>query len=208
MASGAKQQANGRLLLASYATSSRLVRCRESAYASCMLLKPIAFLDRDGVLNIDRAYLYKKEEFVFVEEAPQAVRWLNERGFLVVIVTNQSGIARGYYSEAQFAALTEWMKAELIARGARVDAVYYCPHHPTEGVGSYCCECDCRKPKPGMLLRALAELSGDSARSFLIGNNPRDVDAAHAAGLAGHLYLNGSLLSFVTSVVNSMDASR
>ena len=114
------------------------------------------FFDRDGTLNVDVHYLHEPADFVWVEGAIEAIRWANEHGYLVIVVTNQSGIARGYYDEAAVHRLHDWMNEELARQGARIDAFYYCPHHPAGRVPAYTRICDCRKPAPGMLLRAMA----------------------------------------------------
>jgi D-glycero-D-manno-heptose 1,7-bisphosphate phosphatase len=154
----------------------------------------IAFLDRDGVLNVDHGYVYLPEQFDWMPDAKDAIRWLNKEGYKVAIVTNQSGIARGMYTEAQFLALTEWMKTDLALGGAHVDAVYFCPHHPEAGIGEYKQECDCRKPKPGMLLQGLNEFGANAEDCFFIGDYRTDMEAAQAAGVHGVLYEGGSLL--------------
>lgn len=162
--------------------------------------KRAAFLDRDGVLNVNRGYVHRPEECEWIEGAIEAVRWLNENDYLVIVVTNQAGIARGYYSEAQFHSFTAWMRNELRRHGAHLDAVYFCPFHPTEGVGSYRRDAGCRKPRPGMLLQAFDEWEIDPRGSFLIGDKEHDVEAAEAAGVPGFLFLEGSLRPFVESV--------
>ncbi|MBF0460617.1 MAG: D-glycero-beta-D-manno-heptose 1,7-bisphosphate 7-phosphatase [Magnetococcales bacterium] len=163
--------------------------------------RPAIFLDRDGVINQDHGYVATPDRFEWIAGAPQAIRWCNEHGYLVLVVTNQAGIARGYYDEAQFQALTTWMQAELARHGAHVDATYHCPHHPTEGVGPWRTECRCRKPNPGLLEQARAEWAIDWAHSLLIGDKPTDVAAAERVGLVGHLFAGGRLDLFLRSVV-------
>ena len=159
------------------------------------------FFDRDGTLNIDTHYLHDPADFVWVEGAVDAIRWANERGYLVIVVTNQSGIARGYYDEADVHRLHDWMNAELAVHGARIDAFYYCPHHTDGSVPAYTKSCDCRKPAPGMLLRAIAEHDIDPAGSFLFGDAESDVAAAANAGIRGVRYTGGSLLECVRAAV-------
>jgi D-glycero-D-manno-heptose 1,7-bisphosphate phosphatase len=161
--------------------------------------KPAAFLDRDGVLNIDRGYVHTHEEFTWVEGAKEAVKLLNDRGYLVIVITNQAGVARGYYAEEQVESLHDWMNEELNKVGAYIDAFYFCPHHPTEGIDSYRLDCSCRKPKPGLVLQALAEWPVDPEKSFLIGDKTSDLAAAEAAGIKGYLFSGGILLDFVQS---------
>jgi len=155
------------------------------------------FFDRDGTLNVDVHYLHDPEQFVWVDGAIDAIRWANTHGYLVIVVTNQSGIARGYYDEAAVQRLHDWMNAELAKYGAHIDAFYYCPHH-TEGiVPAYTKVCACRKPAPGMLLRAIAEYDIDPAVSLLIGDGEHDVVAAANAGVKGVLYPGGNLCDCV-----------
>jgi D-glycero-D-manno-heptose 1,7-bisphosphate phosphatase len=142
-----------------------------------------AFIDRDGVLNEERAFVHRAEDFVFVPGAVQALRALQAAGYLLVVVTNQSGIARGLYSEADYHALTRHVRERLESEGIRLDAVEYCPHLPDAPVERYRLECDCRKPRPGMLNRAIRALDIDSRASFLVGDRLSDVEAGRAAGI-------------------------
>ena len=153
--------------------------------------KPALFLDRDGVINVDYGYVHRPEEFEFVEGIFELVAAANKAGYLVVVVTNQAGIGRGYYTEAQFHALTDWMKAQFNEHGAIIDAVYFCPCHPEHGIGAYRQESEFRKPAPGMLLQAQSELGIDMAQSILIGDKPSDMAAGRAAGVGTLLLLNG-----------------
>ncbi|MFM7025307.1 MAG: D-glycero-beta-D-manno-heptose 1,7-bisphosphate 7-phosphatase [Limnohabitans sp.] len=154
-------------------------------------LRKAVFLDRDGVINLDRAYVHRWEDFAFVPGIVGAMRRLKQAGYLLVVVTNQSGIARGYYSEAQYQQLTAQMREALASEGAAVDAVYHCPHHPEGLLAPYAMDCSCRKPAPGMILQAARELGIDLPGSCLIGDKPSDIDAAKAAGV-GASYLVGS----------------
>ena len=140
------------------------------------------FLDRDGTINVERDYLYRPEEFTFIPGAPEAIRMLREAGYLVVVVTNQSGIARGYYDEAALHRIHRHMDDLLARAGTSVDAYYYCPHHPDGTVDSYRSVCDCRKPLPGMLLQAARDLGIDLAASYIIGDKQADVTAGLRAG--------------------------
>lgn len=140
------------------------------------------FLDRDGTINVEKEYLHRAEEFEFVPGAPEAIRLLKEAGFLVVVVTNQSGVARGYYDEAAVHRLHRFVDNELARAGASIDAYYLCPHHPRHGIGPYLTECACRKPLPGMLLAAARDLGIDLARSWIVGDKAADVEAGIAAG--------------------------
>lgn len=143
--------------------------------------KRAVFLDRDGTLNIEKDYLFRIEDFEFVPGVPEAIRLLNRAGLLVVVVTNQSGIARGYYGEADLHRLHRHVDTLLAAQGARVDAWYHCSHHP-DGHEPYRRRCDCRKPLPGMLLRATQEHGIDLKESVMIGDKLADIQAALAAG--------------------------
>lgn len=160
--------------------------------------RPAAFLDRDGVLNVDAGYVHLPKDFVWIQGAREAIRTLNAAGHFVFVVSNQSGVARGMFSLDDVERLHVWINSELALLGARVDAFYFCPHHPTEGRGPFARECDCRKPKPGMILRACAEWPVDIARSFLIGNSERDLEAARRAGIRGIGFDGGNLRAVVT----------
>ncbi len=168
-----------------YSTTSLVQRIRAGDSAP---RRKAAFLDRDGVINRDRAYVSRWEDFEFVPRAIDAMRRLKQAGYTLVVVTNQSGIARGYYTEEQYQALTAAMKQALADAGAAVDAVYHCPHHPKGEVAELAIECDCRKPAPGMILRAARELNLSLPDSILIGDKPSDIEAARAAGL-GKAYI-------------------
>ena len=157
----------------------------------------IVFLDRDGVINADIGYLWRREDFVWIPGAPAAIRLFNERGRPVVVVTHQSGVARGYYTEQDVESLHRWMNAELNRQGARIDAFYFCPHHPDGAIPEYTRVCDCRKPQPGMLLQAMEDWRADPAKSVLIGDKESDVAAAAAAGIRGYLFDGKNLLEFV-----------
>lgn len=141
-----------------------------------------AFLDRDGVINRDHGYVFRQQDFEFVEGALGACARLAARGFALVVVTNQSGIGRGMYTEADFFRLTDWMRAQFDAAGAPLAAVYHCPHRPDAA-------CDCRKPAPGMLLRAARELKLDLSRSVLFGDKGSDLQAAASAGVPHRVLL-------------------
>lgn len=145
--------------------------------------KRAVFLDRDGVMNVDNGYVSQVDDFEFIEGVIEACKTLKEKGYLLVLITNQSGIARGYFSEEQFHTLTEWMDWSLADRGVDLDGIYYCPHHSEKGIGEYKVDCDCRKPKPGMLLSAIEELNIDVSRSILVGDKVSDIQAGLAAGV-------------------------
>lgn len=144
-------------------------------------MKRAVFLDRDGTINIEKDYLYQIHEFEFIPGAVEAIRMLNKAGIMVVVVTNQSGVARGYYTEEDVENLHRHIAAELTRSGAHVDAWLYCPHHP-DGRGSYALPCTCRKPLPGMLLDAAARHGIDLENSAIIGDKRADIEAGQAAG--------------------------
>jgi D-glycero-D-manno-heptose 1,7-bisphosphate phosphatase len=165
-------------------------------------LKPAAFLDRDGVLNVDIGWLHKPQDCVWTDGAKEAVRLLNAANYFVFVVTNQAGVARGLYDEATVLGFHDWMSRELAAVGAHVDAYYYCPHHPDGSVAHYRQVCSCRKPAPGMIERAVGEWPVDVRQSFLVGDRPSDLEAAHAAGLPGHHFEGGNLADFVGRLIS------
>lgn len=145
------------------------------------------FLDRDGVINIDHAYVSKKENFEFVEGIFELCRSAKQSGFLICVVTNQAGIGRGYYTEKDFLELTDWMCGAFSEVGAEIDKVYFCPTHPEYGVGEYKTDSPFRKPGPGMILQAADELGIDLAKSILVGDKETDIQAGIAAGVGCNL---------------------
>ena len=145
------------------------------------------FLDRDGVININHGYVHTPEQTDWVPGIFELVAAAHAHGFLPIVVTNQAGIGRGLYAEAAFLDYTTWMHAQFAARGTPLLATYWCPHHPEAGIGDYRVDCDCRKPRPGMLLEAIARFDIDPARSLMIGDKQGDLDAAAAAGVVARL---------------------
>ena len=144
-------------------------------------MSKVLFLDRDGVVNIDHGYVYKPEEFEFVPGVFEACKAFSDAGYKIVVVTNQSGIGRGYYSEQDFYNLTEWMKGEFLRHSVTILDVYFCPHHPSKAEPAYLQECNCRKPAPGMLLQAVTEHNIDISQS---GDKLGDLIAAERANIA------------------------
>jgi len=159
------------------------------------------FWDRDGVLNHDPGYLVQPEETAFMAGAAEAVAMATAAGFLNLIVTNQAGIARGYYDEAAFHRYMDWFRGALSTAGGRIDAVYFCPYHPTEGIGPYRRDSPDRKPAPGMILGAVDAHGLDPRRCILIGDNRSDLAAAAAAGVPGHLFPGGDLAAFLRGIL-------
>jgi len=148
-----------------------------------MAARPAVFLDRDGVINKDTGYVYKTAEFQFIDGVFDACLKMSKAGYRLIVITNQAGIARGYYTEDDYRHLTKWMLEEFRRHGIKIDDVYYCPHHPVHGAGQYRRVCNCRKPAPGMILRAAREHSLDLRRSILVGDKATDIDAGRAAGV-------------------------
>jgi len=153
--------------------------------------RPAVFLDRDGTLNEEIGYVNHPSRFRVYPYAAEAVRELNRAGFAAVVVTNQSGVARGYFDEALVDTLHAKLRAEIEAGGGRLDGIYYCPHHPEARIAEYKRFCDCRKPALGMIERAAAELHLDLARSFVVGDRFLDMEMAQRGGMRGVFVLSG-----------------
>lgn len=151
------------------------------------------FLDRDGTMNVEVNYLHRPKDLVLIPGTAEAVRLLNEAGYRVVVVTNQAGVARGYYSEEDVVHLHSYMNQLLGVQGAHVDAFYYCPHHPEHGIGEYKKKCHCRKPETGMFEQAERETPGgiDKEQSYMIGDKLLDTEAGRNYGVAGILVGTG-----------------
>ena len=147
------------------------------------------FLDRDGIINVDHGYVYKKEEFEFVEDIFTVCLDAQNKGYEIFVITNQSGIARGKYTVDQFEQLSLWMVEEFKSKGIVISDVYHCPHHPDKGLGKYLKSCDCRKPEPGMLLLAEKEHNIDLDNSVFIGDKVSDMQAAERAGIENRIIL-------------------
>ena len=166
--------------------------------------KPAAFFDRDGVINLDHGYVASPDRFELVEGAARAIRLCRDAGYLVFVVTNQAGVAQGYFQEQAVTALHDHMRALLAADGALIDDVRYCPHHPDAKHPAYRQDCSCRKPQPGMILDLAKSWSLDLAHSFLIGDKESDLEAAARAHVRGFFYSEGPLDRFVAGVISRM----
>lgn len=149
------------------------------------------FLDRDGTLNEEVAYLDRLDQVRLLPGAAEAIRRINESGMKAVVITNQSGVARGFFDETFVEKTHAYFRDILRVEGATIDAFYFCPHHPTEGKGRYLQACGCRKPAPGMLLKAADDLGIDLRRSYLIGDALTDIEAGNSAGVKGILVRTG-----------------
>lgn len=142
------------------------------------------FLDRDGTINVEKNYLFRKEDFEFIDSVPQAIARLKQNGYQVIVVSNQAGVARGYYTEEDVQKLHYYINEELRKWNAFIDAFYYCPHHPEAGIGKYKVECQCRKPQIGLFQKACKDFSVDKNHSWMIGDNRGDIEAGKQFGLS------------------------
>lgn len=146
---------------------------------------------------MDKGYVYRIEDLEWVPGAMEAIRYFNEQSRLVIVITNQSGIARGFYTEEDMLSLHRYINDQLQKQGAHIDAFYYCPHHADGSHAKYSIACDCRKPQPGMILRAMKEWQIDSKTAFMVGDKESDVKAAQAAGIQGYRFLDGNLYDYL-----------
>lgn len=145
-----------------------------------------AFLDRDGIINVDHGYVYRVEDFQFVEGFPELALSLKKLGYLLIVITNQSGVARGLYSLGDVHTFHKQISQQLYeAVGVRIDGFYICPHHPKGNVSAFAIECNCRKPKPGLIEKAMADYAIDLSQSFVLGDKDSDVETALIAGITG-----------------------
>lgn len=167
-----------------------------------MTKRPAVFLDRDGVLNRDTGYPHKPEQIEWVDGAKEALALLKDAGFRIFIVTNQAGIARGYFDGTDVEALHAWMTAEIAAAGGAIDDARYSPYHPDFDDGRFAHLSHWRKPAPGMILDLMESWDTDREHSFMIGDRESDMQAAEAAGLRGFLFSGGNLCDFVSRIVS------
>jgi D-glycero-D-manno-heptose 1,7-bisphosphate phosphatase len=154
-------------------------------------MKRAVFIDRDGTISEEVGYINHVSRFRLFPYAASAIRYLNENGWLAVVITNQAGVARGYFSEDTIQSVHAAMTRELQSAGARLDAIYYCAHHPSVGEPPYRLDCDCRKPKPGLILRAAKDLDIDLEHSWMVGDRYSDVELAANAGVKSMFVLSG-----------------
>jgi len=149
------------------------------------------FLDRDGTINVEKEYLYKPEDFELIDGAAQAIAVINRLGYKVIVITNQSGIARGYFTEDDMGALHAHMRDTLSVKSAFIDAIYFCPHHPQAEIPRYRIDCDCRKPKAGLFRQAVLDFNIDASASWAVGDRIRDLAPGKALGMKQALVLTG-----------------
>ena len=164
-------------------------------------MRKVLFLDRDGVINKDVSYLYKISDLQWVDGAKEALAYAYSKGYDLIVVTNQSGVARGYYKESDVKILRDHMAYELDGRMAPILRICYRPSHNDGVIPLYAVDCECRKPKPGMIKQATKDYHVDATESFLIGDSQRDVDAAEAAGVKGYLFTGTNLLDFMKTII-------
>ncbi len=159
------------------------------------------FFDRDGTLNVDIAYLHRPEDFIWIEGAKEAIKYVNDKGYLAILVTNQSGVARGYYPEEDIKEVYEWMNKELAKIGAHLDALFFCPHHPQGKIPAYTQVCNCRKPDTGMIDEACLQFNIERSKSYFVGDSDTDMDCAHNAGIQGIRFAGGNLLDCICDMI-------
>jgi D-glycero-D-manno-heptose 1,7-bisphosphate phosphatase len=162
------------------------------------------FLDRDGVINIDHGYVHSADKFELFPGVLDACRCLHKAGYKIIVVTNQSGIGRGFYTLTQFFEFTSWIEKLFREFGAPITATYYCPHHPEMGLGKYLKICDCRKPAPGMLQCAIHDYDLDVGNSFIVGDKQSDIEAARAVGVRGYLVGNYKKYNSLAELVEAL----
>ena len=183
---------------------SKSLKTQSSKTQSSKTESKALFLDRDGVINVDHGYVGHYKDFEYLDGIFELVKSYSDYGYKIVIVTNQSGIARGLYTEQDFSVLMNAVKADFAQRGVGEIAIYYCPHHVEGAIAQYAVPCNCRKPKPGMLLQAADDLAINLTASILIGDSWRDIEAAHEAGISKSYYLSEQAMpksSEITSVI-------
>lgn len=164
------------------------------------MINKAVFLDRDGVINVDRNYVHRICDFEFLEGIFDLCNWFQKRGFIIIVVTNQAGIGRGFYSEQAFSLLTDWMSSQFLSHGVIIKHTYYCPFHPEHGIGRYRADSFNRKPNPGMLMTAIHDYKLDTARSVLIGDKESDIVAGQKAGIGTNILLSTATENILPAV--------
>ena len=165
------------------------------------MFKSAVFLDRDGVINKDLGYVFKIDDVEWINGSIEAIKLLNKKNYHVFVVTNQSGVARNFYSENDVNKLHSWMKSTLKSKNAIINEFSYCPHHPNAINKKYRKKCNCRKPEPGMIDKIIKNWQIDRKSSFLIGDNDTDIEAAYKAKINGYKFTSNNLLYFVKSII-------
>ncbi len=171
-------------------------------------MKKAVFFDRDGVINHDHGYINRIEDYHFIDGAKEAIKLCHDKDYMVFVVTNQSGIARGLYSEENVKILHEYIQEELKKIGTHIDEFAYCPHHPEGKVKEYSIDCKCRKPKGGMLLKFIEKYDIDTSQSFIIGDKESDIEAGKNAGVAGYLYNGLNTLTFIEEIFKEREEKK
>ena len=146
-------------------------------------MNKVLFLDRDGTINVDKHYVYKKDDFILIEGICDAIKRYIQKEFIVIVVTNQSGVARGLFTEQDVMKLHEYAEQLLLANGVKINKWYYCPHHPVFGMGNYKINCNCRKPKTGMIEQAIKDFDIDLKQSLLVGDKVEDIECGEKMGI-------------------------
>lgn len=164
--------------------------------------KKAVFLDRDGTINVEKNYLYKIEDFEFIEGVLEALKKLSDAGFLLIIITNQSGIARGYYTEKDYGILNSWLLETFAKNGIKISASYFCPHLPDASVERYRTICNCRKPNTGLFEQAVNDFNIDLKKSFAIGDKIRDLAICEKSECKGFLIGNNETTEIIEKVRN------
>jgi len=179
---------------------------KSTSAQSTVAKRPAVFLDRDGTINLDKADVYRPDDFEWLPGAIEAIKRLNDAGIYVFVVTNQSGVARGFYGEAEVAHLHNWMQTKLAAFGAHIDDFRYCPYHPEAEIEAFKADHDWRKPAPGMILDLMAHWPVDSAQSLMIGDRDIDIEAGRAAGIAAQKVDAAGLMPIVSAFLAKLSA--
>jgi len=169
--------------------------------------KKALFLDRDGVINVDKGYVHRIEDFEFIDGIFDVLKYFQNKGFLLIIITNQAGIGRGYYTKDDFFMLTNWMLAQFKNKGIHIAKVYFSPYHPVHGQGKYKKDSFCRKPNPGMILKAQEEFNMDLSESILIGDKVSDIKAGETAGIGCNILMESSNHNYYRHLLNYLEST-